>query len=199
MATTPAPPPQAQSVFSMHPAQPPLSAQGQPTGFNDATAQVLLSVAQLLSKLDIPLFPVPLTVPCAPPDTVKNAIADLKQQINDIVALHFTGEAGPGNKGSSDIQSPDVKEPPKLDSEPGKVTDRNASKTRGKPEVATFMIFYSNKILKAHHLHGGTAWLEYDRDFRWAKVEDPDTGWDQTEVNVFLECVNSKIPGKQPF
>ncbi|KAJ1141598.1 hypothetical protein NDU88_007926 [Pleurodeles waltl] len=61
-----------------------------------------------------------------------------------------------------------------------------------KPEIGMSMIFYANKILKAHHMYGGNAWLEYDRDFRWAKVEDPDIGWDQTEVNVWLECVNNK-------
>ncbi|KAJ1142072.1 hypothetical protein NDU88_008400 [Pleurodeles waltl] len=68
-----------------------------------------------------------------------------------------------------------------------------------KPEIGLSMIFYANKILKAHHMYGGNAWLEYDRDFRWAKVEDPAIGWDQTEVNVWLECVNNKLPSKQPF
>ncbi|KAJ1140151.1 hypothetical protein NDU88_006511 [Pleurodeles waltl] len=68
-----------------------------------------------------------------------------------------------------------------------------------KPEIGIAMIFYGNKILKAHHAYGGNAWLEYDRDFRWAKVEDPAIGWDQTEVNVWLECVNNKLPTKQPF
>ncbi|KAJ1084516.1 hypothetical protein NDU88_004663 [Pleurodeles waltl] len=51
-----------------------------------------------------------------------------------------------------------------------------------KPEIGMAMICYANKILKAHHMYGGNAWLEYDRDFRWAKVEDPAIGWDQTEV-----------------
>ncbi|KAJ1166543.1 hypothetical protein NDU88_006943 [Pleurodeles waltl] len=68
-----------------------------------------------------------------------------------------------------------------------------------KPETGIAMICYANKILKAHHVYGGNAWLEYDRDFRWAKVEDPAIGWDQTEVNVWLECVNNKLPSKQPF
>lgn len=66
--------------------------------------------------------------------------------------------------------------------------------------MAIPLIYYANKILKAHTVHGGTAWLDYDRDFRWAKVEDPDMGWDQTEVNVWLENVNSKAQStKQPF
>ncbi|KAJ1166066.1 hypothetical protein NDU88_006476 [Pleurodeles waltl] len=68
-----------------------------------------------------------------------------------------------------------------------------------KPEIGMSMIFYANKILKAHHMYGGNAWLEYDRDFRWAKLEDPAIGWDQTEVNVWLECVNNKLPSKQHF
>ncbi|KAJ1124348.1 hypothetical protein NDU88_002809 [Pleurodeles waltl] len=68
-----------------------------------------------------------------------------------------------------------------------------------KPESGIAMICYANKILRAHHMYGGNAWLEYERDFRWAKVEDPAIGWDQTEVNVWLECVNNKLPGKQPF
>ncbi|KAJ1188915.1 hypothetical protein NDU88_005671 [Pleurodeles waltl] len=73
------------------------------------------------------------------------------------------------------------------------------SRPEKKPELGTALIYYTNKILKAQHTYGGTAWLEYDRDFRWAKVEDPSIGWDQTEVNVWLECVNNKIPGTQPF
>ncbi|KAJ1080161.1 hypothetical protein NDU88_000381 [Pleurodeles waltl] len=68
-----------------------------------------------------------------------------------------------------------------------------------KPESGIAMICYANKILRAHHMYGGNAWLEYDRDFRWAKVEEPVIRWDQTEVNVWLECVNNKLPGKQPF
>ncbi|KAJ1178040.1 hypothetical protein NDU88_003289 [Pleurodeles waltl] len=68
-----------------------------------------------------------------------------------------------------------------------------------KPETGIAMICYPNKILKAHHMYGGNAWLEYDRDFRWANVEDPAIGWDQTEVNGWLECVNNKLPSKQPF
>ncbi|KAJ1149908.1 hypothetical protein NDU88_002707 [Pleurodeles waltl] len=63
-----------------------------------------------------------------------------------------------------------------------------------KPETGIAMICYANKILKAHHMYGGNARLEYDRDFRWAKVEDPAIGWDQTEVNVWLECMNNKLP-----
>ncbi|KAJ1213781.1 hypothetical protein NDU88_001412 [Pleurodeles waltl] len=68
-----------------------------------------------------------------------------------------------------------------------------------KTELGTSLIYYANKILKAQHTYGGSAWLEYDRDFRWEKVEDPSIGWDQTEVNVWLECVNNKVPGRQPF
>ncbi|KAJ1106017.1 hypothetical protein NDU88_003420 [Pleurodeles waltl] len=45
-----------------------------------------------------------------------------------------------------------------------------------KPETGIALICYANKILKAHHVYGGNAWLEYDRDFRWAKVEDPTIG-----------------------
>ncbi|KAJ1164305.1 hypothetical protein NDU88_004750 [Pleurodeles waltl] len=68
-----------------------------------------------------------------------------------------------------------------------------------KPELGISSIYYANKILKAQHTYGGSAWLDYSRDFRWAKVEDPSIGWDQTEVNVWLECVNNKVPGRQPF
>ncbi|KAJ1165284.1 hypothetical protein NDU88_005712 [Pleurodeles waltl] len=68
-----------------------------------------------------------------------------------------------------------------------------------KPELASSLIYYANKILKAQHTYGGYAWLEYDRDFRWARVEDPSIGWDQTEVEVWLECVNNKVSGRHPF
>lgn len=60
-----------------------------------------------------------------------------------------------------------------------------------KRELAVPLIFYANKILKAHTMYGVMAWLDYDRDFRWAKVEEPDMGWDQTEVNVWLGSVNN--------
>ncbi|KAJ1178627.1 hypothetical protein NDU88_003870 [Pleurodeles waltl] len=68
-----------------------------------------------------------------------------------------------------------------------------------KPESGIAMICYANKILKAYHMYGGNAWLECDRDFRWAKMEDPAIGWDQTKVNVWVESVNNKLPSKQPF
>ncbi|KAJ1141757.1 hypothetical protein NDU88_008085 [Pleurodeles waltl] len=68
-----------------------------------------------------------------------------------------------------------------------------------KPDLGISLIYYANKILKAQHTYGGSAWLEYDRDFRWTKVEDPSIGWDQTEVNVWLECVYNKVPWRQPF
>ncbi|XP_078509826.1 uncharacterized protein LOC144769550 [Lissotriton helveticus] len=68
-----------------------------------------------------------------------------------------------------------------------------------KPELAAPLICYANKILKAQIMYGGGAWPDYDRDFRWAKVDDPDMGWDQTDVNVWLESVNNKAPMKQPF
>ncbi|KAJ1105600.1 hypothetical protein NDU88_003005 [Pleurodeles waltl] len=68
-----------------------------------------------------------------------------------------------------------------------------------KPDLCISLIYYANKILKAQHTYGGSAWLEYDRDFHWEKVEDPSIGWDQTEMNVWLECVNNKVPGRQPF
>ncbi|KAJ1156491.1 hypothetical protein NDU88_009210 [Pleurodeles waltl] len=68
-----------------------------------------------------------------------------------------------------------------------------------KPELGRSLIYYANKIMKAQHTYGGTAWLEYYRDFRWAKVEDPSIGWDQTEVNVWLECVNNKGSGTLLF
>ncbi|KAJ1174909.1 hypothetical protein NDU88_000200 [Pleurodeles waltl] len=59
-----------------------------------------------------------------------------------------------------------------------------------KPDLGIAKIFYSNKILKAHHVYGGATWLECDRDFRWAKIEDPSIGWDQTEVNVWDRLVH---------
>ncbi|XP_078530054.1 uncharacterized protein LOC144812318 [Lissotriton helveticus] len=68
-----------------------------------------------------------------------------------------------------------------------------------KPELVIPLIGYANQILKAQTMYGGGAWLDYNRDFRWAKVDDPDMGWDQTEVNVWLESVNNKAPMKQPF
>ncbi|KAJ1142700.1 hypothetical protein NDU88_009013 [Pleurodeles waltl] len=35
-----------------------------------------------------------------------------------------------------------------------------------KTELGTSLIYYANKIVKAQHTYGGSAWLEYDRDFR---------------------------------
>ncbi|XP_078504090.1 uncharacterized protein LOC144762714 [Lissotriton helveticus] len=69
-----------------------------------------------------------------------------------------------------------------------------------KPELSISLVFYTNKILKAHASLGGTAWLDYDREFRWAKAANPNIGWNQVEVNVWLENVNSREQHtKQPF
>ncbi|XP_078509566.1 uncharacterized protein LOC144769384 [Lissotriton helveticus] len=69
-----------------------------------------------------------------------------------------------------------------------------------KPELAISLVFYTNKIVKAHATHGGSAWLDYDREFRWAKEENPNIGWDQVEINAWLENVNGREHhSKQPF
>ncbi|XP_078542429.1 uncharacterized protein LOC144828213 [Lissotriton helveticus] len=69
-----------------------------------------------------------------------------------------------------------------------------------KPELAISLVFYTNKILTAHASLGGSAWLDYDRDFKWAKAVNPSIGWDQVEVNAWLESVhNREQHTKQPF
>ena len=66
-----------------------------------------------------------------------------------------------------------------------------------KTELAGSLIFHANRILKAHQEGQGSAWLEYDRDFRWAKVDDPDIGWDQVEVSAWLDSVQFRGGGRQ--
>ncbi|KAJ1186641.1 hypothetical protein NDU88_003422 [Pleurodeles waltl] len=97
----------------------------------DVTAHDLLSVVQLLFTLDSSSAPVLPTTPCAPADTVENALTEFKWQINEVAAVHLMESAGSGNKGSGDILLPGVKAPSKTDAETGEFTGQNASKSGG--------------------------------------------------------------------
>ncbi|KAJ1197280.1 hypothetical protein NDU88_001142 [Pleurodeles waltl] len=63
IAAVPAQAPHTPPIVPMAPVQLSSSAQGQPSDSYDSTAQALLSVAQLLSKLNVPPNPVPPTTP----------------------------------------------------------------------------------------------------------------------------------------
>ncbi|KAJ1191819.1 hypothetical protein NDU88_001134 [Pleurodeles waltl] len=97
--------PQVLPMIPMIPAQLSASSQGQSTSSHDVTAQALPSVAQLLSKLDVPQTPVPPTMSWAPSDAMKNAIDDLRRHVDSISAMHFSGTADPCNKSLGDILS----------------------------------------------------------------------------------------------
>ncbi|KAJ1101170.1 hypothetical protein NDU88_006242 [Pleurodeles waltl] len=265
-----------------------------PVGLPESRAQdqdpsrlVLMEVPKLLAGINAPATTAPPpTTPWGADVSWQNTVADLKRQVDSLVAAHSSNPLQTSNSSpcvalapsiglsspppiqnvlpsSSNLPGPDI--PAKkgttdsLLSRPGKLADYFSTETREKnwkgdfvdifslirakrreievkekepksssyverkpkienitnwlfgfnvfmsifleekPELGTSLIYYANNILKAQHTYGGLAWLEYDRDFRWAKVEDPSIGWDQTEVNVWLECVNNKVSGRQPF
>ncbi|KAJ1088460.1 hypothetical protein NDU88_001617 [Pleurodeles waltl] len=145
----------------------------------------------MLAKLSAPPAPPPPTTPWAS-DSFQSSVQDLKRQVEALATAH----AVPSLRVTT--SSPCVSlAPGSLPQNPE--VEKEHVMLEKKLETGIAMICYANKILKAHHVYGGNAWLEYVRDFRWAKVEDPAIGWDQTEVNVWLECMINKLPSKQPF
>ena len=47
---------------------------------------------------------------------------------------------------------------------------------------------YQNRIMCAHDEFGGTAWRDYDKEFRRIKATRPTPGWDQIDVNSWV-CI----------
>ncbi|KAJ1185482.1 hypothetical protein NDU88_002274 [Pleurodeles waltl] len=159
-----------------------------PGASQDPTTQALLAVSQMLANINAPTAPPPPMTPWAS-DSLQNSVQELKRQVEALATAR--------NVPSLQVTTPS----PCVSLTPGSLSQNPPVRKEHvmlekKPETGIAMICYANKILKAHHMYGGNAWLEYDRDFRWAKVEDPAIGWDQTEVNVWLECVNNKLPSK---
>ncbi|KAJ1145675.1 hypothetical protein NDU88_011960 [Pleurodeles waltl] len=66
-----------------------------------------------------------------------------------------------------------------------------------RPQLAVSMIFLQIRLLKlTRHIAGQPGWTMIET--LEGKVEDPEIGWGQTEVNVWLESMN-KAPLKQLF
>ncbi|KAJ1215809.1 hypothetical protein NDU88_003416 [Pleurodeles waltl] len=66
---------------------------------------------------------------------------------------------------------------------------------RFSPELEVYSFFAWGPL----HLIGLFGYSRRERKAASGVVEDPSIGWDQTEVNVWLECVNNKGSGKLPF
>ncbi|KAJ1152248.1 hypothetical protein NDU88_005024 [Pleurodeles waltl] len=59
---------------------------------------------------------------------------------------------------------------------------------------------YQNWIVGAHDEYGGTAWKEYDNEFRRIKAYKPSLAWDQIHIITWLHYTNcTQGPGQQPF
>ncbi|KAJ1100595.1 hypothetical protein NDU88_005676 [Pleurodeles waltl] len=41
------------------------------------------------------------------------------------------------------------------------------------------LVCYQTSIVGAHDEYGGTAWKDYDKEFRGIKAKKPSPGWDQ--------------------
>ncbi|KAJ1084503.1 hypothetical protein NDU88_004650 [Pleurodeles waltl] len=95
----------------------------------DATAQALLSVVQLLSSFENPSAPVPPTAPWDPTDTLKNTVVELKCQIEPIAAALIVRPVATGTIGSSDIPSPGVQSPIPNNVDKSKITETNTNKS----------------------------------------------------------------------
>ncbi|KAJ1120605.1 hypothetical protein NDU88_008767 [Pleurodeles waltl] len=145
------------------------------------TTQALLAVSQLLANLNTPASTPPPTAPWATNDALQNSVEELKRQVEAMTAAR---RSIPLQTGAVSLGvSPAPGAPPPT--------------TTKKPELGISMICYANKILRAHHMYGGNSWLEYDRDFRWAKVEDPAIGWDQTEKSMLVSTWSMKQSGSE--
>ncbi|KAJ1083153.1 hypothetical protein NDU88_003313 [Pleurodeles waltl] len=186
------PTPAARPLVPTTPQVPKQQAQAQ-----DPSRQVLLEMSRLLASINGPVSNPP------PPTAPWNS--------NDSFAKFFNGTETPGRcvGGSTYINSfsggINVTPTPSVVNTATPLVSKNwlfgfnvfmSVLLEKKPDLGISLIYYAKKILKAQHTYGGSACLEYDRDFRWAKVEDPSIGWDQTKVNFWLECVNNKVPGR---
>ncbi|KAJ1117903.1 hypothetical protein NDU88_006099 [Pleurodeles waltl] len=59
---------------------------------------------------------------------------------------------------------------------------------------------YQNRIAGAHDEYGGTAWKDYDREFRRIKANKPGLGWDQIDIIAWLRFTNRPHGNRlQPF
>ncbi|KAJ1212999.1 hypothetical protein NDU88_000638 [Pleurodeles waltl] len=97
----------------------------------DATAQALLSVVQLLSSLDTPSASVPPTASWPPTDTDKNTLEKLKRQISAIAAARINGPSAADTVASGDTPLLGVQSPPSISVDKGKVIDNTTIKSGG--------------------------------------------------------------------
>ncbi|KAJ1215578.1 hypothetical protein NDU88_003186 [Pleurodeles waltl] len=181
----------------------------------DPSRQALLEMSRLLASIKGQPVTPPPTAPWNSNDSLQHSLMELKHRVDALAAAHTSVPSQGASNSPSVTPTPSavntatpllsnvlpeiIKVPGKDNSAKEGTTKALLSRPEKKPDLGISLIYYANKVLKAQHTYGGSAWVEYDRDFRWAKVKDPSIGWDQTEVNVWLECVNNKIPGRQPF
>ncbi|KAJ1184425.1 hypothetical protein NDU88_001232 [Pleurodeles waltl] len=138
----------------------------------DPTAQALLAVSRLLATINVPANnPHSPTTPWALNDSLQNSVADLNHQVD---ALSEARSVPPLQTAAVSLSVT-----PATGALQSTFQQRIVRQQKGqgsthcfqdqKPDLGISMICYANKILKAQHMYGGTSWLEYDRDFRWAK------------------------------
>ncbi|KAJ1116373.1 hypothetical protein NDU88_004588 [Pleurodeles waltl] len=113
---------------------PALQGQGSSTAqvpTQDVTTQALLVVAQLLANIDSPSTPAPPTIQWATNDTLKNSVAELKHQVEAIVAVRSATSVPSGAAGLSVTPSPGVQPFTPNSIDKGKITESNNNTSGG--------------------------------------------------------------------
>ncbi|KAJ1186663.1 hypothetical protein NDU88_003444 [Pleurodeles waltl] len=193
----------ASAALPLVPLTPQVPAQA--TQAQDPTSQALV-ISRLLATIKVPASGPPPTTPWNLNDSVQGTVAELKRQV-DVLAMARNVMTWQAAASSVSVSPAPGAVTPAAPLEKDRLNETNTAPAKvnslsegsgidallsqpvmleKKPDLGIAMICYSNKILKSHHVYVGAAWLEYNRDFRWAKLEDPSIGWDQTEVNVWL-------------
>ncbi|OCT70495.1 hypothetical protein XELAEV_18037416mg [Xenopus laevis] len=64
-----------------------------------------------------------------------------------------------------------------------------------KPEKCSALFCYMDMILEAFRVHGGTAWLRYDEQFRQRLAVRPSLEWDHKDISLWIKLMNANRPG----
>ncbi|OCT57121.1 hypothetical protein XELAEV_18003999mg, partial [Xenopus laevis] len=68
-----------------------------------------------------------------------------------------------------------------------------------KPEKCSALFCYMDMILEAFRVHGGTAWLRYDEQFRQRLAVRPSLEWDHKDISLWIKLMNVNRPGPSGF
>ncbi|XP_078509241.1 uncharacterized protein LOC144769112 [Lissotriton helveticus] len=173
------------------PVPPPPQPMAAGAGVQDPVESLLASVATLVGQLSsaskgVDPASAGATAPWAPQQAIdQGALQTIQKQLAQVAELRKatpSGASGPLSQAATQTAG-----------SVGVLLEK-------RQELAIPLVFYMNKIVKAHATQGNLVWLNYDRDFRWAKEQNPGIGWDQVEVNacfpfsLFVPPISHAVP-----